>query len=66
MLLRDADAPLPLRQTVAKLIGAELDEVVLVPNATHALNTVLRNFEWREGDVIVGCSSHSLTCLFAS
>ena len=39
---------------MAKLIGAETDEVVLVPNATHALNVVLRNFEWREGDVIVG------------
>ncbi|EIW57456.1 PLP-dependent transferase [Trametes versicolor FP-101664 SS1] len=45
------------RHTVAKLIGAELDEVVLVPNATHALNTVLRNFEWREGDVIVGSTT---------
>ncbi|KAL1949376.1 hypothetical protein VTO73DRAFT_8257 [Trametes versicolor] len=45
------------RETVAKLIGAELDEVVFVPNATHALNTILRNFEWREGDVIVGSTT---------
>ncbi|KAI0833344.1 PLP-dependent transferase [Trametes gibbosa] len=45
------------RQNVAKLIGAEADEVVLVPNATHALNTVLRNFEWREGDVIIRAST---------
>lgn len=52
-----AQCLLLLRETVAKLIGAELDEVVFVPNATHALNTVLRNFEWREGDVIVGCPS---------
>ena len=41
-------------EAVAKLIGADADEVVLVPNATHALNTVMRNFEWREGDVIIG------------
>ena len=32
---------------------ADTDEIVLVSNATTALNTVLRNFEWREGDVIV-------------
>ena len=41
------------RAAVAKLIGAETDEVVLVPNASHAYNVVLRNFEWREGDVII-------------
>ncbi|KAH9850270.1 PLP-dependent transferase [Lenzites betulinus] len=45
------------RENVAKLIGAQADEVVLVPNATHALNTVLRNFEWREGDVIIQAST---------
>ncbi|KAI0326635.1 PLP-dependent transferase [Cubamyces sp. BRFM 1775] len=45
------------RESVAKLIGAETDEVALVPNASHALNTVLRNFEWREGDVIIGATT---------
>ncbi|KAI0649148.1 PLP-dependent transferase [Trametes meyenii] len=45
------------RASIAKLIGAETDEVVLVPNATHALNTVLRNFEWREGDLIIGATT---------
>ncbi|KAI9057288.1 PLP-dependent transferase [Trametes sanguinea] len=45
------------REGVAKLIGADPDEVVLVPNATHALNTVLRNFEWREGDLLIGAST---------
>ncbi|RPD59986.1 PLP-dependent transferase [Lentinus tigrinus ALCF2SS1-7] len=45
------------RAAVAKLIGAETDEVVLVPNATHALNIVLRNFEWREGDLLIGAST---------
>ncbi|OSD06472.1 PLP-dependent transferase [Trametes coccinea BRFM310] len=45
------------RDGVAKLIGADTDEVVLVPNATHALNTVLRNFEWRSGDLLIGAST---------
>ena len=35
------------------MIGAAHDEVVLVTNTTHGLNTVLRNIEWREGDVIL-------------
>ncbi|TBU55573.1 PLP-dependent transferase [Dichomitus squalens] len=45
------------REAVAKLVGAEADEIVLVPNATHALNVVLRNFEWRDGDVLIGAST---------
>ncbi|PCH42560.1 PLP-dependent transferase [Wolfiporia cocos MD-104 SS10] len=50
-LLKDA------RKRVADVIGADHDEVVLVPNATHAINTVLRNLEWREGDVLMGAST---------
>lgn len=42
------------RGLLADFIGAKEDEVVLVPNATHGLNTVLRNFEWREGDILLG------------
>ncbi|KAI0787793.1 PLP-dependent transferase [Fomes fomentarius] len=45
------------RAAVANLIGADTDEVVIVPNATHALNTILRNFEWREGDLLIGAST---------
>ncbi|EPQ52602.1 PLP-dependent transferase [Gloeophyllum trabeum ATCC 11539] len=46
------------RELVARFIGAEsADECVLVPNATHGLNTVLRNFEWHEGDIIIGAST---------
>ncbi|KAH9930085.1 PLP-dependent transferase [Fomitopsis serialis] len=41
------------RKRVADVVNAELDEIVLVPNATHGINTVLRNFEWKEGDVII-------------
>ncbi|OCH92527.1 PLP-dependent transferase [Obba rivulosa] len=45
------------RRLVAELVGAATDEIVLVPNTTHGLNTVLRNFEWREGDVVIGAST---------
>lgn len=41
------------RQGVAHLIGADVDECVLVPNATHGVNTVLRNIDWKKGDVII-------------
>ncbi|KAG1729659.1 pyridoxal phosphate-dependent transferase [Suillus paluster] len=45
------------RTRVAKLIGAETDECVLVNNTTHGIATVLRNFEWHEGDVIIGMTT---------
>lgn len=41
------------RERVAKLIGAHVDECVLVPNAIHGVNTVLRNIDWKKGDVIL-------------
>ncbi|KAG6846998.1 hypothetical protein H0H93_010662, partial [Arthromyces matolae] len=46
-----------VRRRVAQLIGADVDEVVLVPNASMGVNTVLRNFEWEEGDTIIGFST---------
>ncbi|TFY71154.1 hypothetical protein EVG20_g1849 [Dentipellis fragilis] len=45
------------RTRVAKFVGAEPDEVVFVPNASHGVNTVLRNFEWHEGDIIIGTTT---------
>lgn len=44
------------RQKVADLIGAKLDEVVLVSNASVGINTILRNFHWEEGDIIFACA----------
>ncbi|KAF8999306.1 pyridoxal phosphate-dependent transferase [Cyathus striatus] len=41
------------REQVAKLIGARTDEVVFVTNASMGVTTILRNFEWEEGDVII-------------
>ncbi|TFK67270.1 PLP-dependent transferase [Pluteus cervinus] len=41
------------RAQIAKLIGAKTDECVLVHNASLGVNTVLRNIEWQEGDIII-------------
>ncbi|KAJ7837375.1 PLP-dependent transferase [Mycena olivaceomarginata] len=41
-----------VRQRIAALIGAKTDECVLVPNASHAISTVLRNIEWQKDDVM--------------
>lgn len=49
---------------MAELIGAKLGEVVLVPNATHGLNTVLRNIEWREGDVLIGSTLNPVSSCY--
>lgn len=43
-----------VRRRLAQLIGADVDEVVLVPNASTGINTILRNFEWEQGDTLVG------------
>ncbi|KIJ54490.1 hypothetical protein M422DRAFT_240557 [Sphaerobolus stellatus SS14] len=46
-----------VRERLAHIIGADTDEVVLVPNATHGVNTVLRNFDWGPDDFIVEATS---------
>ncbi|KAL4259543.1 Pyridoxal phosphate-dependent transferase [Pleurotus pulmonarius] len=47
------DLQAQVRQHLAPLIGAQADECVIVPNATHGINTVLRNIEWENGDIII-------------
>lgn len=46
-----------VRERLAAFIGAQKEEVVLVPNATSAAGIVLRNFDWKAGDVLVGGAS---------
>lgn len=41
------------RERIARLIGAHVDECVLVPSATHGVNTVLWNIDWKKGDAII-------------
>ena len=45
-----------VREKLASLIGAKTDEVVLVPNASMGINTILRNFEWEKEDQIIVCT----------
>ncbi|TFY63820.1 hypothetical protein EVJ58_g3016 [Rhodofomes roseus] len=42
-----------VQRQIARLVNADTDECVLVPNVCNGINTILRNFEWREGDAIV-------------
>lgn len=56
-LLREA------RDVVAPLLGADTDEVVFVPNALTAVNTVLRNLMYQDGDVILYFSTIYDACL---
>jgi selenocysteine lyase/cysteine desulfurase len=41
------------RSAIAPLLGADPHEVVLVPNATTGVNTILRNLKFDEDDVII-------------
>ncbi|KAF9450691.1 PLP-dependent transferase [Macrolepiota fuliginosa MF-IS2] len=42
-----------VRDRLAKLVGAQRDEIVLVPNASVGINTILRNLEWEKEDTII-------------
>ena len=46
-----------VRREVASLIGAQTNECVIVPNATHGINTIVSNIKWQAGDIIVICAS---------
>ena len=41
------------RKRVARLMGIHIDEFVLVPNAIHGINAILRNIGWQKGDTIL-------------
>ncbi|KAJ7292728.1 pyridoxal phosphate-dependent transferase [Mycena rebaudengoi] len=42
-----------VRQRIAALVGADTEECVMVPNASHGIATVLHNIEWKRDDIIV-------------
>lgn len=41
-----------VNRRLAKFVGAEPSDVVLLPNATAAINTVIKSIDWRPGDVV--------------
>ncbi|EDR07491.1 uncharacterized protein LACBIDRAFT_298401 [Laccaria bicolor S238N-H82] len=51
------DDLIAVREKLANLIGAKMDEVVLLNNASMGANTVLRNFEWEKDDVLIPFST---------
>ncbi|EIW86131.1 PLP-dependent transferase [Coniophora puteana RWD-64-598 SS2] len=46
-----------VRERLASMLGAHVGECVMITNTSHGLATVLRNFAWGEGDVIVGATT---------
>ncbi|KAJ6493173.1 PLP-dependent transferase [Mycena sanguinolenta] len=45
------------RAQISEFVGANINEIVLVRNTSHGINTIMRSFEWNAGDVIVTCTS---------
>ncbi|QRW04266.1 aminotransferase class-V protein [Ceratobasidium sp. AG-Ba] len=45
------------RAKVAKLMNCDLDECAITNNTTHGVHTILNNFHWKKGDVLVGFST---------
>lgn len=45
-----------VRALTAGIIGATADECMIVPNATHGINTIVNNLKWQKGDRIVICT----------
>jgi selenocysteine lyase/cysteine desulfurase len=43
----------PARHRLAEFVGAGPEEIVFVPNASHGINTVLRNLAWNKDDIII-------------
>lgn len=50
-----------VRAHLARLVHADLSEIVMVPNATLGINTILRNIEWSRDDIIIQCQYRSLS-----
>jgi selenocysteine lyase/cysteine desulfurase len=48
---------------IAPLLGADVDEVVFIPNATTSINTVLRNIDFKEGDAVIHFNTIYGACL---
>ena len=43
-----------VRERISKIMGASMEEVVMIPNTSTGVNVVMRNLEWHDDDIIVG------------
>lgn len=50
------------RATLAKFIGAEIDDLVFVPNATTGVNSVLRSLPFKPGDELLTTNQEYNAC----
>ncbi|KXN90312.1 hypothetical protein AN958_04345 [Leucoagaricus sp. SymC.cos] len=50
-----------IRGKLAKLVNAQRDEIVLNNNTSTGINTVLRNFAWEKGDIIIRFNTTFIT-----
>jgi isopenicillin-N epimerase len=41
------------RASLAPFLGADVNDIVMVPNATHGVNAVIRSQRWQEGDQLL-------------
>jgi len=41
------------RGGLARLIGAEVDEIAFIPNTTHGISLIAEGFPWKPGDTVV-------------
>jgi selenocysteine lyase/cysteine desulfurase len=52
------------RRDLARLIGAEADEIAFINSTTHGINLVAEGFPWREGDNVVTAAEEYPSNLF--
>lgn len=50
-------------ESVARFVGARADQVLMVPNATYGVGSVVRGFPLKPGDVLMTLGTNYLACL---
>ncbi|KAF8647322.1 hypothetical protein AX16_006784 [Volvariella volvacea WC 439] len=46
-----------VREKLAKILHVDTEECVMVPNVSYGINTILRNFEWSENDILISTAT---------
>ncbi|CAE6475772.1 unnamed protein product [Rhizoctonia solani] len=53
----DKSVELNVRSRLAKFLNCDVDECVITNNTTHGVHTILNNFHWKKGDVLLSFST---------